>query len=217
MKSKNTAAFLAFVSGFAGTHQFYLGNVMAGLAIIFLMTVKFKLAFFIAIIQGIYYLTLSQEDFDRKYARGYSWRNRWDNRRGEYSEREESYRPYTPPTEPRTATTVSERWNTQPDTSSPFKKEGIAKYKDFDFKGAIIAFEKALVSEPYDSATLFNLACSYSCLEDKDKAFDYLSKAVATGTNNAEKIQKHDGLAFLRVQPEWEEFVANGYRLTTVA
>ncbi len=212
MKSKNTAAFLAFVSGFVGTHQFYLGNIMAGLAIIFLMTVKFKLAFLIAIIQGIYYLTLSQEDFDRKYARGYSWRNRWGNRRG-YTEKEESYHTYTPPTEQRTESTISERWNVQPDTSSPFKKDGIAKYKEYDFKGAIIAFEKALVSEPNDSATLFNLACSYACLEDKEKAFDYLSKAVAAGANTADKIQKHDGLAFLRVQPEWEAFVENGYRL----
>ena len=217
MKSKNTAAILAFIAGFVGVHQFYLGNVLAGLGFILLMKWRFKFAFFLAIIQGIRYLTMSQEEFDYKYAKGFKrykdqWKNSWKNKN------EPTQSTVNQPVAPHETTVPSstkptwETWAAQPNNST-LKNEGIKKYKEYDFKAAIIDFEKVILTEPKDNTTLFNLACCYSILEEKDKAFEYLSRAFAAGLKDAEKIKKHDGLAHLRVQPEWEDFVNNGYKV----
>ncbi len=96
---------------------------------------------------------------------------------------------------------------------NPFKKSGIAKFKEYDYAGAINDFEKALTINPEDIAVHFNLAASYSLTENKDKAFQALDKAVDYGFKDFDKINTHDALAFLRIQPEFENFKANGYQL----
>lgn len=105
----------------------------------------------------------------------------------------------------RRKTTVNKR--------NPFKKSGIAKFKEYDYSGAILDFEKALTINPEDIAVHFNLAASYSLMEDKDKAFKSLDKAVEYGFKDFEKINSHDALAYLRIQPEYEAFKNNGYQL----
>jgi len=96
---------------------------------------------------------------------------------------------------------------------NPFKKSGITKFKDYDYKGAIEDFEKALTIEPGDNAVHFNLAAAYSLDEKVDKAYFHLDKAVANGFKDFEKISSHDALAYLRIQPKYEAFKANGFRL----
>jgi len=97
--------------------------------------------------------------------------------------------------------------------SNPFKKSGIAKYKEFDLDGAIADFEQGLAISEGDVALHWNIACAYSLTEKKDKAFFHLNRAVELGFNDFEKIQAHDDLAFLRIQPEFDDFKANGYKL----
>jgi TM2 domain-containing membrane protein YozV len=214
MKDKNTAAILAFVVGFVGIHQFYLGNVVLGLGFIFLMKWKFKLAFFIAIAQGIRYLTMSQEDFEQKYVKDFykrkdKWKEKWGNK-----SKDTVNQPVAPveTTVPSSSKSTWETWSAQSDNKT-LKTEGIKKYKEYDFRGAIADFEKVIVTEANDNTTLFNLACCYATLEEKDKAFEYLSRAVQAGLKDEEKIAKHDGLAYLRVQPEWDDFVAHKYKI----
>ena len=96
---------------------------------------------------------------------------------------------------------------------NPYKKSGMEKYKEYDYKGAIEDFEKALTINDQDIATHFNIACSYSIMEEKEKAFFHLSKAVELGYSDTEKIKTHDALAYLRIQDEFEGFVQNGYKL----
>jgi len=96
---------------------------------------------------------------------------------------------------------------------NPYKKSGMEKYKEYDYKGAIEDFEKALTINDQDIATHFNIACSYSIMEEKEKAFYHLGKAVELGYSDTEKIKTHDALAYLRIQDEFESFVQNGYRL----
>ena len=96
---------------------------------------------------------------------------------------------------------------------NPFKKSGISKFKEYDYDGAIMDFEKALTINPEDIAVHFNLAASYSLTEEKDKAFSALDKAVKYGFKDFEKINTHDALAYLRIQPEFDAFKANGYRM----
>jgi hypothetical protein len=40
-----------------------------------------------------------------------------------------------------------------------------------------------------------------------------LEKAIENGFSDISKIQSHQALAYLRKQPEFESFVANGYRI----
>jgi len=96
---------------------------------------------------------------------------------------------------------------------NPLKNSGLAKFKDYDYDGAIEDFNKALTISPDDIALHFNLAAAYSLTEDKDKSFMHLDKAVALGFKDFDRISSHDALAYLRIQPEFDDFKANGYRM----
>ena len=58
------------------------------------------------------------------------------------------------------------------------------------------------------------MGCLYSILERKDNSFFHLSKAVEKGFFDLDRIKTHDHLAYLRSQPEFDNFVANGYKVT---
>ena len=107
---------------------------------------------------------------------------------------------------------VVKRRPAAPDNSE-FKKSGVEKYKEYDYKGAIEDFNKALEINPNDANAHFNIACAYSLTEKASKAFVHLDQAVANGYKNLESIETHDGLAYLRVQKTFDKFKANGYRL----
>lgn len=107
---------------------------------------------------------------------------------------------------------VMRRRPTAPDNSK-FKKSGVTKYKEYDYKGAIEDFNKALEINPRDANAHFNIACAYSLIENSSKSFVHLDQAVANGFKNIESIETHDGLAYLRVQKQFEKFRNNNYRL----
>jgi tetratricopeptide (TPR) repeat protein len=95
---------------------------------------------------------------------------------------------------------------------NPYKKSGMEKYKEYDYKGAIEDFGKSLAVDDSDVATHFNIACAYSIMENKEKSFYHLSKAVELGFRDFEKIKTHDALAYLRIQDDFENFVQNNYK-----
>ena len=119
----------------------------------------------------------------------------------------------TPPRRQNTTTAPSRRSGNNFSKSNPFKKSGIAKYKEFDLDGAIADFEQGLAISEGDVALHWNIACAYSLTEKKDKAFFHLNRAVELGFNDFEKIQSHDDLAFVRIQPEFDSFKSNEYKL----
>ena len=96
---------------------------------------------------------------------------------------------------------------------NPYKKSGMEKYKEYDYNGAIEDFQKSLAVDDSDVATHFNIACAFSIMENKEKSFYHLSKAVELGFRDFEKIKTHDALAYLRIQDEFETFVQNNYKL----
>lgn len=118
-----------------------------------------------------------------------------------------------PPRRQTRPATPSRRSNNNFSKSNPFKKSGILKYKEFDLDGAIADFEQGLAISESDVALHWNIAAAYSLTEKKDKAFFHLNRAVELGFNDFEKILTHDDLAFLRIQPEFENFKSNGYKL----
>jgi TM2 domain-containing membrane protein YozV len=65
-KSKMTAALLAIFLGSFGLHKFYLGKVVWGLLYLFLFWSSISMI--LGFIDGIYYLTMSNKDFEDKYS-----------------------------------------------------------------------------------------------------------------------------------------------------
>lgn len=213
MKSKYVAAALAFVFGIFGTHRFYLGQRFLGVVYFFLFFIgmivtieeqgEFPLIVLPAVlgfIDSILLAAMPQEEFDERYNK------KWQKRREDYSPTHRQPRQQT-------QALPAPVLETNRETLSELKRRGIEKFREFDFHGAIREFQKVLEISPNDPATLFNLACCYSITEEKEKAMEHLSRAVEFGFNNFEKIQNHDALAFLRTQPEFDNFVKKGYKL----
>jgi TM2 domain-containing membrane protein YozV len=65
-KNRVVAAVLALLLGGLGAHKFYLGKV--GLGILYLVFVWTFIPAIVALIEGIVYLTKSDEEFSVKYA-----------------------------------------------------------------------------------------------------------------------------------------------------
>ncbi|WP_020567715.1 NINE protein [Neolewinella persica] len=231
MKEKNLSAVLAFFGGSVGLHRFYLGQV--GLGILYLIIPPLGLV--LGVIDAISFLSMDQQTFDAKYNKAQynpTQPTRQETRhqkpmtdrerRHEQRQRERQMR------EQRRRET--QRSNRGPSaTPAPFqaprpiqvpndgvaeRQAGLRYFKDFEYDRAIIAFERALEKNPSDVASHFNVACSYSCEEDADKAFYHLDRAVALGFSDFERVRTHDSLAFLRVQARYEAFEANGFRLS---
>lgn len=206
MKSKYVAATLAFFLGIFGTHRFYLGQRFLGVlyAFAFFVTIMITveegapaIAFpaILALVDSVLLAVMPKEEFDERYNRKYLRQERRRRERPDYNRA------------PRQAPAAHKP------THGELKRSGIEKFRDYDYEGAIDDFLQALEIEPNDPATHFNLACSYSILEDEAGAFEHLDLAVANGFNQFDKIKNHDALSFIRTQPKFDEFVKNDYRL----
>jgi len=224
MKDKNLAAVLAFFGGMVGLHRFYLGQVGLGILYLFIM----PLAFFIGVIDAISFLSMNQEAFDLKYNQAQYTPSAPPRRQQQQpmTDRERRYqqrqRERAAQQQRRQQRRAPRQQNRNPRRSAPSpqatagyaeRQAGLKYFKDFEYDRAIIAFQRALEKNPQDVASHFNIACSYSCEEQADKAFYHLDRAVALGFTDFERIRAHDSLAFLRVQARYDAFAENGYRL----
>lgn len=203
MKNKYVAALMAIFGGMFGLHKFYLRDTGAGIFYVFLtmMTAEvFPIPALLGIIDGMRYLMMPPEEFDRKF-------NRRAVRRKKGGRPKKRQREYYEQRNPSRKGKSAVRAN-------PFKKSGIKKYKEYDIEEAIEDFHKALKIDPNDVSLYFNLACAYSLMEDKDEAYKYIELAVTRGLKDHSRIMSHDDLAFIRIQPEFLDFKARGFKRT---
>ncbi len=212
-RSRTTAALLALFGGIFGMHFFYLGRTGLGIMSV-IFTFSGGLAPVAAIIGFINFLILlgmSDSEFDKRYNRE-KWRDQKRReqdgsfqyeqpKRNEEARRRMKATPYDPP---KPTSSLSKEG---------LKESGLKKYKEFDFEGAIEDFGKALAVDNNDVAVHWNLSCLYSLCEQKELAFYHLQRTVELGFKDYEKIKTHDALAFLRVQPEFEEFARAGFKM----
>ncbi len=203
MKNKFVASLLAFFLGSFGAHKFYLRDPGAGIfyIMLFVMTSKFlPISAILGFIDGLRYLMMSPEEFDRKFnARYYKSRQR----KYQKSKKKSKHDYYEVKKSSKKKAIIK---------NNPFKKSGIKKYKEYEIEEAIEDFEKGLKLEPRDISLHFNIACAFSLLENKEEAYSYLSKAVKLGFKDFDKIQSHDDLAFLRIQEDFDQFKESGYQ-----
>lgn len=215
MKSKVAAGVLAFFVGVFGIHRFYLGQI--GKGILYAIFFWFPLTWIVAFIDGIIFLTMSDDDFNMKYnphlfyGRQQHNVNINVNSNGQTSTSGQRRDPVYQQQRPQRNKTTGKKVGNK---SNPFKVEGTTLYRDYDFAGAIQSYQKSLKVQPHDPQINFNLACLYSLEENAQAAFMHLQKAVEQGYNNYDKIRTHDHLAFLRTQASFETFVKHGYSLT---
>ena len=100
---------------------------------------------------------------------------------------------------------------------NPHKQEGIKLFKEYDYPGAIREFKQALDIDPTDQAVHFNLACAYSLMEDPQNAMYHIDRLAAMNFQHLDRVETHDALAYLRLQPGFEAFRKNGYRMVAPA
>ncbi len=204
MKNKTTAGIFALLFGPTGLHRFYLGERRLGKVYLIATALLFAFSFkvngpiflvmgIVSFIDAVLLFSMGQEEFNEKY------NQRFLNRPRNTLESAPRYqaRPAAPPVE----------------VPNPWKVAGIQKFKDFDYDGALEDFKQSLSVKFEDPAIHFNLACCYSLNERPDPAFFHLTKAVHFGFIDFDKIEKHEGLAFLRTQPAFRDFVKKGYQL----
>lgn len=201
VRSKFVAIMTALFGGWAGLHRFFLGEGGAGMFYIMLMIiVGWKFTALLGVFDALRILMMSPRKFDRLYNAGRE--DGLQRRRQQGRTQKDLYEERKRQSTKRSVKRVN-----------PYKNTGVNKYKDYDIEGAIDDFQKGLKIEPNDISLHFNLACAYSMQEEKDKSLHHLNKAIQNGYKDADKIKSHDDLAFLRIQPEFEKFQANGYRL----
>lgn len=194
-RGRLSAAMLAFFGGFLGLHKFYLRETGGGIFYVMLFFITTNMFYFpISAILGVFdamrLLMMPDSVFNRKYNRHLIKENRG------YRNNPQS-KVYDKPSRVK---------------NNPFKKSGLKKYKEFELEEAILDFKKALEIDPSDQMIHFNLAGAYSLTEKKELIFQHLSRAVDMGFTDFEKIENHDDFAYLRIQPEFDDFKASGYR-----
>lgn len=221
MKEKNVAGILALFLGGLGVHRFYLGQT--GLGIFYLLFFWFPVMWIVGLIDAIAFFSMDNDKFDLKYNREYLYRRererRYDYRdeealrRVERQERRREARRGRAYYRPQKRSNPPARSKPKRKPANPYKNTGVEKFKEYDYRGAIEDFKKAIEIEPQDIATHFNLACAYSVSEQPDEAFRHLDLAVQYGFDDFGKIREHDKLAFLRIQDQYDDFADNGFRL----
>ncbi len=206
MRNRQTAAILALILGIFGVHRFYLGQTFLGIVYCFFFWTGFPAL--LGVIDAVLLAVMDQQLFDAKYNREFL-----GNKQGSWKQRDRDYTELKRQREGKKNYEIPVPKNQPYRMENPAKQSGIVKYKDYDFKGAIEDFKKALLVDANDTAIHFNIACAYSITEQPQEAFYHLSKAVEYGFADFDKIGTHDALAYTRIQPEWDSFVENGYKI----
>lgn len=95
--------------------------------------------------------------------------------------------------------------------SNAFKKKGIYLLNRYKVDEALEQFTKAKELDAFDAEIYLYFACIYSLKEDCQKGFEYLSLARQKNLSDLTIIDKHDMLAYLRIQDAFEDFKKSGY------
>ena len=76
-----------------------------------------------------------------------------------------------------------------------------------EVEGAKIEGKKAFELSPNDSLMLYNVACLYSNLNEKNLGVEYLGKAITAGYSNFEWIKRDSDFDNIRNEPGYIELM----------
>ena len=201
-KSKWAAGLLALFFGPLGVHRFYLGQRVLGavmLSLFFSFIFILGMAEFIAVlgfvsfIDFLLFFTMSRAAFDARY-----------NKEEGHTASQNLSTHQQPATDPK------ELLSNQFDL---YKERAVAAYRSYNYDEAIQQLQKAIEIRYDEPEVHFLIARCYSVNEEATKALSHLDVAVAFGLQAPERIAQHPDLAYLRMDPQYESFQANGFRL----
>lgn len=202
MKNRILAGLLALLLGTFGIHRFYLNDIGGGIFYLFLFFITSKLSFpvstILGVIEAIRIFNMSNAEFDKKYNSGKRIKDKQHRNVREVRKRPKRRKRLFP-------------------RKNPFKKSALEKFENYDFEGAISDYRKALDISPDDPELHYQIAKAYSLTEETELAFRHLDTAVRYGLKKPEKIDTDEDLAFIRIQPQYEAFKANGYEIPAKA
>lgn len=95
--------------------------------------------------------------------------------------------------------------------ANAFKKKGINLLNKYKVDEALEQFNKAKDHDPFDAEIYLYLACVYSLKEDCKKGFEHILIARQKNLSDLTVFEKHDMLAFLRIQEAFEDFKSSDY------
>jgi TM2 domain-containing membrane protein YozV len=210
MRKRRIAIALAFFLGTFGVHRFYLGQVFRG--IVYCVFFSTGVPTILGIIDALVFMGMGDDEFNKKFNKSQNKNEKYDksyNREAYKSVPEQQYQQDRP--------TVINRnrkhrgnYSGQP-ASEAMRKEAIKLFREFRYTESIDLFEKVLQDRPKDPSVHFNLACAYSLTENAPRAFFHLAEAMNSGFREKDSISTHEALAFLRIQPGFEQFRQSGY------
>jgi len=82
---------------------------------------------------------------------------------------------------------------------------GMQLHRRGKYEQAIEAFEKAIEDGYREDASSYNIACGYALLGNKDKAFEWLHRAMEEGFELSGYLKSDDDLEDLHGDPRWAE------------
>lgn len=201
-KKKTVAAVLALLLGMFGVHRFYLGQRRKAIFYLVAFGISLSSAIegegvliailaIVAFIDSVLLFVMPQAEFDQKY----------NQIPGAQTPVKKSVRKKE---------TV--RTSAKSDLETYFSKAqryfARGKYQD-----AIVWYDKVLEIDESHAESHYYLACCFSLLKDEEDAFIHLGLAVKNGFRDFEKMERDINLYYLKSQPGYAGFVANGYRL----
>lgn len=202
-KKKWVTALLAFFFGIFGIHRFYLDQRMLGILYVslfflgaFILPGVEQLVAIPAIlgfIDFLIFLSMSRDTFNERY-----------NKEVFRQEQQQKEIARAKANDPKRLLNKQRK---------KYVDEAQAAYNDYDYTEAIEALLKAVEIKYDDPETHFFLARCYSVTEDAASALEHLDIAVAFGLPDPDRIKTEGDLAFLRIQPEYQVFEKNGFRL----
>ncbi len=187
MKNKYVAAALAWFVGWLGIHRFYLGETTRG--IFYLLFFWTFIPAIIAFIDTIMFLVMDDEKFDRLYN----------------PDKFEKYADQP--------TTVYREATPAPAQQDQFETEADRLYHSYQTQDALPLYKRSLDARAHNPKLHFKLACIYSMHEDTERSLHHLETAINQGYGDFQRINTHEHLSYLRAQPEYPRFKANGYQM----
>jgi tetratricopeptide (TPR) repeat protein len=87
-------------------------------------------------------------------------------------------------------------------------EQAIAFLRDKRYDESVAAYEKILQINPDDMIALYNIACAYSLMGDKEKALQYLARSIDAGYMDFGHMERDTDLDSIRQEQQYKEIMS---------
>lgn len=109
-------------------------------------------------------------------------------------------------------TALSELEELYPDRAETFHLRGHWDIEEKNIEKALESFHRAIEIDPMHSEALYDLACMYSLMDKKKKAFEFLEKAIQAGYSDFRHIEEDPDLINIKDSAQFKEILSKHKR-----